>query len=362
MNDCSTIATGSQEGTGVSKDTAGVVMLSAAGRRVGLLRCLQQSLENLGHADLQVLATDITRQSASMHVAVRYAIVPAYSDPDCLKHLLKLCEQNRVRLIIPTIDPDLPFYAKHHQAFRDVGTQIMVSSPDTIDICNNKNKTHAWLAKHGFPVPKQISASALTENSSQWVYPLFAKPAGGSSSVGIQTVHSLAELKLLAGDQDYIVQEIARGLEYTVDVYVDKVGRCRCAVPRLRLETRGGEVVKGMTVRNPLIEETACRIAETLPGAWGVMNIQMFYDQASQHLAVIEINARFGGGYPLTHAAGAPMTRWVLEELTGRELTARNDQWIDGLVMLRYDDAVYVSREEADVDLVKLAKAKQGTK
>ncbi len=42
-------------------------------------------------------------------------------------------------------------------------------------------------------------------------------------------------------------------------------------------------------------------VAEALPGACGVMNIQIFHDESTGALNVSEINPRFGGGYPLTH-------------------------------------------------------------
>jgi carbamoyl-phosphate synthase large subunit len=56
--------------------------------------------------------------------------------------------------------------------------------------------------------------------------------------------------------------------------------------------------------------------------------------------AVFEINARFGGGYPLAHRAGAQFAQWLLEEASGRRLSAHND-WQGGVVMLRYDQAVF---------------------
>jgi carbamoyl-phosphate synthase large subunit len=62
---------------------------------------------------------------------------------------------------------------------------------------------------------------------------------------------------------------------------------------------------------------------------------------------VIEINPRFGGGYPLSHAAGADFPRWLLEEALGLPSSAAAGAWRDGLVMLRYDDAVFVDRDAA---------------
>ena len=43
------------------------------------------------------------------------------------------------------------------------------------------------------------------------------------------------------------------------------------------------------------------------------------------------------------------MTRWVLEDALGLPSTATDDMWRDGVVMLRFDEAVFVTREQAGV-------------
>jgi carbamoyl-phosphate synthase large subunit len=56
--------------------------------------------------------------------------------------------------------------------------------------------------------------------------------------------------------------------------------------------------------------------------------------------ALFEINARFGGGYPIAHHAGATFTKWLLEEAAGMPSSA-NNEWRSGVRMLRYDQAVF---------------------
>ncbi|MFA9478896.1 NeuD/PglB/VioB family sugar acetyltransferase [Phycisphaerales bacterium AB-hyl4] len=326
------------------------VMLSAAGRRVALLKLLQQSLSEL-RQDSYVVATDISRCSSAFQLAEVGCLVPSYSSADCLEQMLEICRTHAVRLIVPTIDPDLSFFSQHQRRFEQIGAQIMIGSVETIRICNDKQMTHDWLVAHDFPTMRQTSATALLDDASDWRFPLFAKPRRGSSSTGATVVRDINELRIVTAAGDYIVQELAAGQEYTVDVYVDRQGRCRCAVPRQRLETRGGEVSKGVTVRCEPVQELACHIAEALPGAWGVMNVQVFFDARTQAMQVCEINARFGGGYPLTHQAGAPMTRWMIREAQGLSIDAAKNEWAEGLVMLRYDEAVFVSRDQAGLSV-----------
>jgi carbamoyl-phosphate synthase large subunit len=59
-------------------------------------------------------------------------------------------------------------------------------------------------------------------------------------------------------------------------------------------------------------------------------------------IRIIELNARFGGGYPLAHHAGGRFTDWLLDEQEGTSPSYFGD-WTDDLAMLRYDEAVFVS-------------------
>jgi carbamoyl-phosphate synthase large subunit len=185
------------------------------------------------------------------------------------------------------------------------------------------------------------------------------KPRFGSASEAVSLVRNTAELELLvardeAGTRlidgrpgDMVIQTVAAGDEYTIDVFVDRSGRCLCAVPRRRLEVRAGEVSKAVTVRSEELIELAFSMVKALPGAYGALNFQVFADQATRQLAVIEINPRFGGGFPLTHRAGADYARWLLEDVRGLPSSASADSWREGLVMLRYDAAVFVDQAHA---------------
>jgi len=55
---------------------------------------------------------------------------------------------------------------------------------------------------------------------------------------------------------------------------------------------------------------------------------------------VFEINARFGGGYPICDYAGGTYARWLLQDLM-RATPDYNDDWRAGVRMLRYDEAFF---------------------
>ncbi len=324
------------------------VLISSAGRRVALMDAFRRSIEGLGLRP-RLLAVDMSRLSAAFHHADEGFLVPRCTDEAFVPEVLRLCERHGVDLLVPTIDPELPVYAAHREAFARIGTTVAVSAPEVVAIGGDKHRTHRWLTGSGLPTVRQASPEQVLAEPARWPLPLFAKPAAGSASIGAQVVRDEATLQRLAGEEtDYVVQELARGAEHTIDLYCDRQGRLRCAVPRRRLEVRAGEVSKGVTVRHEALTELAHRLVAAFPApAFGALNVQVFFDEARGTLRVIELNPRFGGGFPLAYAAGADFPRWLVQEVRGEPCEADDAGWRDGLVMLRYDAAVFVDGREA---------------
>jgi carbamoyl-phosphate synthase large subunit len=268
--------------------------------------------------------------------------VPRCTDTAYGPALLEICRSEDVGLIVPTIDTELSFYSRHRAEFETQGTSIFISDEAVIAISCNKHATHEWLVANGFPTVRQASPTEALAGAKDWRWPLIAKPFNGSASIGVRRLDSVEELAQIAdANPDYIIQEMARGREFTINVYVNRAGKCVCAVPHWRLETRAGEVSKGITVKDPRLMDLARQVTEALPGARGPLNIQCFLD-GDGTIAIIEINARFGGGYPLAHQAGARFTDWLLDEQEGRSVGPCDD-WTDDLAMLRYDEAVFTT-------------------
>jgi carbamoyl-phosphate synthase large subunit len=218
----------------------------------------------------------------------------------------------------------------------------MVSSPETIAIGTNKVATGAFFRANGFRTPHVLTEAEIVALRAS-DFPLFAKPAEGSSSIGAGVVGSADELRVRrAADPSLVVMELIRGEEYTIDVYVDFQGVPQCAVPRLRLEARAGEISKGITVRDEALITLSLEVARKLPGAIGCLTLQAF-KVADGGYVFIEINPRFGGGYPLSWHAGADYPRWMIEEAVGRVPDfATGRAFKADLGMLRYDDEIIV--------------------
>lgn len=220
----------------------------------------------------------------------------------------------------------------------------MVSSSETNEICFDKRNTYKFFKSAGIPTPEILNAEEILADS-QAKYPFLIKPADGSCSVGVTQIRNARELEFF---KDYIsnaiVQEFVVGQEYTLDILVDFEGKVRCVVPRLRMETRAGEISKGVTIKNQALIAAGKKVVELLPGAIGCITAQCFLTYDNE-IKFIEINPRFGGGFPLSFQAGADFPRHIIEMVMGKTLDITIDGWQDGIVMLRYDDAVFVTKD-----------------
>lgn len=343
----------SPESTGNPRQHPPTVLISSAGRRVELLRAFRRTLDGLGIPGTRVLAVDCSWYSGAFHDADEAFIVPRCADPDFVPRLLEICEQQHVDLVIPTLDPELAVYAAAREQFAAIGTTVAISSPEVAAIGGDKQRTHDWLVEHGFPTVQQGSLDDVRADPGAWAFPLIVKPRFGSASIGVGVARDMDELEQAAAAPDALVQSLAPGVEHTIDLLASRDGQCRVAIPRRRIEVRSGEVSKAVTVRSPALIELAEKLCAALPGAFGALNVQVFVgdgddDGRPGQLSVIEMNARFGGGYPLSYAAGADFPLALVQDALGLPATAPLTGWQDGLVMLRYDAAVFVSDQEPD--------------
>ncbi|MEZ5680523.1 MAG: ATP-grasp domain-containing protein [Erythrobacter sp.] len=314
------------------------ILVTSAGRRVGLLECFRASAARMG-IKLEIHACDLNPDlSAACTLADARFAAPRCTNGDYIPTLLDYVRANDIALVVPTIDTELQPLAAARAEFAALGTYVHVSSEATVDIVRDKKRTMDVLAQAGVPVPRTATLEEFRRDSEGWSWPLFVKPVAGSASRGIALLDDMSGLKT-----DYpepmLVQEALGGDEYTINLFVDEDGVMQAAIPHLRMSVRAGEVEKGRTVRRADFEIIARDLAAALPDARGVMCFQLF-DDPRLGPRVFEINARFGGGYPLADRAGGHFAENVLRGAMGLPLIDCGD-WQDGLTMLRYDNAVF---------------------
>ena len=313
------------------------VLLLSAGRRVELIKAIKQELQLRGLSSM-MLATDLKPEmSAACQLADQAFALPRVTAHGYMDELLALCLQHKVGLVIPTIDTELLGLAEQRDRFAAEGIDLVISDEALVRVCRDKRLTAQLFNSVGIDVPKILDRQQLT-------FPCFAKPYDGSRSVGAAKLSQATDLSDgMRDDSKLMFMEFIDQTfeEYTVDAYYDLKGILKCLVPRQRLEVRDGEINKGVTRKHHVYEYLMGKLGN-IKGARGCLTVQLFAHPHEKRYAALEINPRFGGGFPLSFAAGANYPGWLIDEYLLDKDVPFFDGWAQDLLMLRYDAQVLV--------------------
>lgn len=317
------------------------VLITSIGRRVELVRFFKLALSQQGG---KVYAADVDRTAPGLYEADRGFLVPSVKDENYVGKLLDLCIRERISLVVPLIDPELPVLARTKELFFKYSIRVLVSSPNVVDICADKYKTYKFFMENGIPTPYTIKAADFLKSKERMFFPLVVKPRFGSAGKDITICHNEDELLFYTKKiPEAIIQEYLMGEEITIDAICDFDNEVISVVPRQRLKIRAGEVERAITRKEKPLLEWGKRIAEYLKGE-GPINIQCFLTERGP--VFTEINPRFGGGYPLSFYAGADFPSMIIKMVKGEKVAPCIGDFDDGLVMMRYDHAILKKSEE----------------
>ena len=314
------------------------ILITSAGKRVALTRYFKEPLSRF-YPEAKVFTTDLNPQMAPAgYVSDGCFQVPRVTDEDYPATLRRICEENGVGMVIATIDTELLLLADLKADFARRGIHVMVSDRAFVEVCRDKRHTGAFFERHGIRVPKEVDKYHPT-------FPLFAKPYDGSLSANLHYIKTADELTpdILADPKllfmEYIDKKVYK--EYTGDMYFGRDHRVKCIVPRDRIEIRAGEINKGRAVKNEILTFLKEKMGR-VEGCVGCICVQLFFNPETKDMVGIEINPRFGGGYPLSYMAGGNFPELLIREYFMDEPVDYAEQWQDGMLMLRYDDAIFV--------------------
>jgi carbamoyl-phosphate synthase large subunit len=312
------------------------VLITAGSRRVPLLEGFRRALRDLRLAG-SVQVCDINVLSPTVLVADKAHLMPLSDDPSYVDRILGLCVEERIGLVVPTIDDELPVFSDARKRFEERGILVAVSDAFVTNLCNDKFATSAYLRDRGIPAAEAWLPDTVPHDAR---FPLFVKPRFGRGSVGAFCARDRRELDFfLSYVPGAVVQEYLDGLEYTIDLFCDLDGRALSAVPRHRAVIRSGVIDRGRTVADPSLIElaTTCAAALTFVGA---CNIQCRV--VNGRPVIFEINPRFSGGIPLTIASGADFPRMLVQLALGVEVPPAIGAFTSDLWMTNYESSFFV--------------------
>lgn len=319
------------------------VLITSAGvaSAINIIKSLRLQKE----FNITIITTDVDELAAGLYLANHYYISPLINNFEkYLEFLITICKKHRVEVLYPCYSKELSSISSAKKSFEAIGVKILISSPETIDLCNDKVKMNEFALKLGIKVPK-IYTNGDIKNISDSDFPLFVKPVIGSSSIDAIKIDSRKDLDyFLDKYTNPIVQGYIDGQEVTVDVFCNKNSEPIVVSPRLRLSTKAGQSVKGKTIDNTLFIEVVEKLCKAVKMV-GACNIQFI--MARSELTLIEINPRYAaGGLMLTVYAGANIPQLALKEMLGIQITEKECQVRPGVLMSRYWEEIFIDEEK----------------
>lgn len=311
------------------------ILLTSVGRRSYLVDYFKAALK-LGD---EVHVANSTKLSPAFVVADKAVVTPLIYDPEYVPFLMHYCYENEINAIIPLFDIDLPVLAANKDNFIKIGVKVIVSSIDVIDICNDKLRTYKFLIDNHFATPMTFVNQAevkLAINNGELTYPLIVKPRWGMGSIGLYQADNDVELSVFINktkkditnsylkyqsivdlDNSVIIQEKLVGQEYNLDIINDLQCNYQATLVKRKLAMRSGETDCAEICKDVLLEEVGSKLATKLNH---IANLDVDVFIMNKKTYILDMNARFGGGYPFSHQAGANLPKAIINWLNNESI------------------------------------------
>lgn len=314
------------------------LLITSIGKRVQLLRHLK--------TNFYIIGADASPMNPARAFTDEFFLIPRCDEPGYIEAILSLCQKNKISMLIPLYEKEFSLLNAHRNEIEAAGTILLLSKQPVIETCNNKIMTARFFKEMKLPAPLSYTGRPLEEI----VLPVIIKPLDGMGSSGVFSAFTKKELEFFSSYvKNPVIEQRIEGTEYTIDILCDLKGAPLSIIPRERIEVRSGEVSKSRTVKNNQLIQAAAELIQALnklDTVIGPITVQCFLTKQKE-LFFIEINPRFGGGVPLSFAAGVSYSCFLKKMIEKKPLKSQIGQFKE-LCMLRYDEAVYI--EEAFPD------------
>jgi len=309
------------------------LLITSGGRRSYLVNYFQEALAGDG----LVCVSNNNSISTAYHAADRAEILPQAFEEGYIPALLDCCRRNHIDALLTLFDVELPILAKHRALFEEIGVRLIVSSQRCVEICNDKWKSFLHLKEQGFAtIASFLSLEAALEAVARGElrYPLVVKPRFGMGSMGVSIAENEEELRVFYAKvqrgieqsflhyesqaeaaQCVLIQEKIEGQEYGLDIINDLDGRYQNTIVKRKLAMRSGETDLAETEDNPALRALGQRLSAAM-GHIANLDVDVFVKDGTYY--ILEMNARFGGGYPFSHVAGANLPLAIVQWVQGR--------------------------------------------
>ncbi len=321
------------------------VLLSSVGRRGYLVKYFKEALAKDG----EVWGGDVKKYAPAFSYCDNAVLMPKVTDPNYTDHLMEFCQKNKIDIVVPLIDPELEVLAVQRERFFDAGVMVVVSPPETVQIAYDKYLTYQFGKDNGIAVPETVitipqAKELLADGRLSW--PVVVKPRKGSASADITYCRNEKQLQYAFDNCPMpMIQKYIQGQEFGYDILSDRNYRPLSVFCKRKLAMRAGETDQAVSTDDPELIALGLKIAQNLH-LFGPMDVDVMMDDGIPKL--LEINPRFGGGYPCSHLAGADFPAKLISIYQNKILTPETDTCPAGIYMLKQDEIISPSQQNLD--------------
>jgi carbamoyl-phosphate synthase large subunit len=319
------------------------ILLSSIGRRGYLVKYFKDAIGDAG----EIWGADSSPYAPAFRYCDRVVLLPKVGEAGYAENLLALCIKNKIDMVVPLIDPELEVLTAHHDKFRSNGVIAVVSPAETIEITFDKYQTYLHAKKAGIVVPETVTTiedtlKLIADGKLSW--PVMVKPRKGSASMFISCCQNESELKLAFQNcPEPLIQEFASGDEYGYDIFCDGDFKPVSVFCKQKIAMRAGETDKAISVNDKKLIDLGVKIAQAFP-VFGPADVDVKMGKNGPML--LEVNPRFGGGYPCSHLCGADFPAKLVAICKGQKLIPDIGNYSAGVYMLKQDEIISPTADE----------------
>ena len=296
-----------------------------------------KSLRLQNEYDLNIIAIDMDEYAPGLYLAdKKYLCPPVKQSIDYLNFIFEIIQRESIQFVFPCYSGEISLFAKNKKELLKIGANVLLPNVDTIKLCNDKMKSNSRAKEINIPVPE------IFANPTESDLPIFTRLVEGSSSDGALLIENELLLNFyLKENYKRIFQQYIDGVEYTVDTICDYNYDVIKACPRIRISTKSGQTVKGITVNDDKIQQYTKAICKAFKIV-GVCNLQFMREGNTYYF--IEVNPRYAaGGLMLTTNSGVNLPLLALKIMQGITIDQSELNHNSGLKMTRYWQEIIIS-------------------
>ena len=298
-------------------------LFSTVGRRAYIPRYFREA-----QPDIHIVGSGNDAYAPAFQHCDEVRLLPAIADPSYPAAVLDLVRTLKIDSILTFSDLDVVVLADLRPQLVEMGVNCFFPGTELARLAQDKFKTALMAQELGVRAPK----SSLDVDDFEDGTSLVVKPRFGSASEGVSFTDSNAVAREAASTlTSPIIQERIAGDEYDLEICGGLDGNpVRCSVWR-KYDSRHGETLLARTVRRPELIELAWSMGKQLK-LIGPNDVDLIINDDGPHL--IEINTRFGGGYPVSHLAGAGFPA-ALVDIAAGNTPDRQALFTDDIIMMK---------------------------